>query len=48
MQVSGLKRTYEVKLPDGKKIRVWFIGDTLTKIFNAYNIKYKIINYKEV
>ena len=44
--VEGKKETYEITLKDGKKIRLWFIGPTLKKVLDDYNIPYKIVKGK--
>ena len=37
------KKLYEITLPDGKKIKLWFIGKQLELLLKAYNIPYKIV-----
>lgn len=39
---TGERRKYEIILPDGEIIKIWFIGRMLEKILDAYNIKYKV------
>ena len=34
---------YKIYLPDGKTIKLWFIGKQLEELLNAYNIKYEIV-----
>ena len=35
------RREYIVTLKDGSKMRIYFIGDHLEKIFNSYGVKYE-------
>ena len=37
------RKTYEIKMPDGKKMKIWFIGPQLELLLKAYNIEYKIV-----
>ncbi len=37
---------YEITLPNGRKLMLWFIGRQLEEIFKAYNIPYKVIKDK--
>ena len=37
------KKMYEIELPSGKKIKLWFIGKQLEELLKAYNIPYKIV-----
>lgn len=37
------KVIYEIKMPDGKKIKLWFIGKQLELLLKAYNIPYKVV-----
>lgn len=41
MKVTGNKNMYTITLPDGKKIKLWFIGTQLETILKAYNIPFK-------
>jgi len=41
--VKGEEKTYEIEIPDGKKIKLWFIGKQLEILLKAYNIPYKIV-----
>ena len=41
--VTGKKETYEITLKNGKKIKLWFIGDTLKKVLDDYKIPYEIV-----
>ena len=34
---------YKIEMPDGKQIKLWFIGKTLETILKAYNIPYTIV-----
>lgn len=36
------KITYEIELPNDKKVKLWFLGKQLEVILKAYNIPYKI------
>lgn len=38
---------YEITLPNGKKLILWFIGRQLEEIFKTYNIPYKVIKDKK-
>ena len=40
MQVHGTQYYYTIKLPDGKKVKLWFIGKLLETVLDAYNIPY--------
>lgn len=40
------RKTYEITLPDKKKVLVWFEGKQLEEILNGYNIPYKIVRCK--
>lgn len=40
------RKTYEITLPDKKKVLVWFEGKQLEEILNSYNIPYKIVRCK--
>ena len=40
MQVRGTKYCYTIKLPNNKKIKIWFIGKLLETVLDAYNIPY--------
>ena len=46
MIINGKKKTYEIVLPDKKKIRLWFIGKQLEVLLKAYNIPYKEVKNK--
>ena len=37
------KKQYEIVLPDGKKLRIWFIGSQLELLLDSYKIPYKRI-----
>ena len=37
------KKQYEIELPNGKKVKLWFLGKQLEVILKAYNIPYKIV-----
>lgn len=37
------KKMYEIELPNGKKIKLWFIGKQLEELLKAYKIPYKIV-----
>jgi len=37
------KKMYEIELPNGKNIKLWFIGKQLELLLNAYNIPYKVV-----
>jgi hypothetical protein len=41
------KTLYEITLPNGRKIILWFIGRQLGEILKAYNIPYKVIKDKK-
>ena len=41
MVIHGKRKTYEIILPDKKKVRIWFIGNQLEVLLKAYNIPYK-------
>lgn len=43
MKASENKKTYEIELPDGKKLKIWFIGPQLEVLLKAYKIPYKIV-----
>jgi hypothetical protein len=38
---------YEIALPNGRKLMLWFIGRQLEEILKAYNIPYKVIKDKK-
>lgn len=38
---------YEITLPNGRKLILWFIGKQLEEIFKVYNIPYKVIKDKK-
>jgi len=46
MIVYNTKKFYEIELPDGKKINLWFIGKQLELLLKEYNIPYKIKKIK--
>lgn len=46
MKSTQHKTTYEIYLPDNKKIRIWFMGKQLEELLKAYNIKYKVISHE--
>lgn len=33
---------YVVKLKNGKKVKLWFLGEQLKEILDSYNIEYEI------
>ena len=37
---------YDVTLPDGSRVRIWFTGEQIETIFKSYNVKYKKSKYK--
>ena len=42
INIRGKEQVYEIIMPDGKKIRLWFIGKQLEELLKVYNIPFKI------
>lgn len=42
INLGGKEKRYSIELPDGSKLKLWFIGSQLEKILKAYKIPYKI------
>lgn len=42
-RIAGRRVKYEIDLPNGKTITIWFIGEQLERILDAYGIPYRII-----
>lgn len=36
-----MNNKYIIKLPNGEKLLLWFIGDKLEVLMDAYNIEYE-------
>ena len=44
---NGTRQMYEVRMPDGTKIRFWFIGKQLQNVLDAYNVPYKLVKERK-
>ena len=43
INTKGNEKMYEIIMPNGKKIKLWFIGKQLEEILKAYHIPYWIV-----
>ena len=43
---KGTRKLYEIEMPDGTKLRFWFIGKQLQNVLDAYNVPYKLVKEK--